>query len=106
MGNQTQLGALQFAPGTGIAVPKLHKIDRPVKFNPPRDLPHAVLLVVDLDKRAGPDQRIERVVCKADVAVETVPEIEMLDERDRDFSPRSEERRVGKERSSRWSPSH
>ena len=75
-------------PRTGVAVAQLNKIDGTVEFRAPAkglDFSHAR---INLDERTRPQKRIEREVPEADVTVLAVPDIEMLDQGNRNFSPK------------------
>ena len=87
MRQKQQVPILQFTPGTGIPVAQFHKIDRPIELRTPAlwlNLAHAL---IDLDEGAWAQQRVKRVILKSDVTVQAMPKVQVLKERDRDFSP-------------------
>ena len=85
--NQDELAAVHFTPATGIAVSKLDKIDRAVEFVLPIPCLHLVLMGINLDERSGTDQRIQRVILDPYVPKQTVPQIQLLQKCNRDFTP-------------------
>jgi len=87
VGQQQQMPVLQLAPRASIAIAQFHKINGAVELRAPAhglDFAHAW---VNLHKRAWTKQRVESHVLKPDVAVETVANVEMLDEGDGNFAP-------------------
>jgi len=87
MGKQQELIIQKVAPRAGIAVAQLHKIDRAVKLSPASNRLYFPDARVDLHKGTRAQQRIQRVILQADIAILAVPDIEMLDQGYRHFSP-------------------
>src|SRR6267154_2017790 len=85
--NQNQLASIDFTPTAGVPIPELNEINGTVKLAPPVTRPHFVLPGIDLHERTGADQGIKRVVLQADVSTKTFPQIQLLQERDRDVAP-------------------
>ena len=81
------MGPAQFTPATGVTVSKLDKINGAVEFVLPIPRLHLVLTGIDLDERPRTDQRIKRVILKPYVAAKRVPQIQLLQECNRDFTP-------------------
>lgn len=81
------MSLVQRAPGASVAVPEFHEINRTVKFSAPAKWLNFPDTRIDLDERARPDQRVQHRVPQTYVAIEAVAEIQMLDERDRNFAP-------------------
>jgi hypothetical protein len=82
-----EITVLNFAPGTGIAVAKLHEKNWAIMLGAPAGGANFANFLIDLDKRAWAQQRVQGVITQADVAVQTVTQIEVLNERDRHFAP-------------------
>src|SRR6266404_9673098 len=87
MRNNAQNLAFQFTPAIGIAVSELEEINRPLKLILPRVWVNLGLLVIYLDKGAGTNHRVQRVVIHANESVEIFPKAEILNECDRYFAP-------------------
>src|SRR5712671_6740570 len=88
MRKQQELVIQKVTPGASIAVAQLHKIDGAVKFGPPAKRLHLPHARIDLHEGTRAQQRVERVILQADVAVLTVPDVQVLDQRYRYFSPK------------------
>src|ERR1700740_3566602 len=81
------MSVLQFAPRASVAIAQFHKINGTVELRAPAhglDCAHAR---VDLQKRTGTKQGIESQILKPDVSVETVPDVEVLDQSNGNFTP-------------------
>src|SRR5579885_1403852 len=87
MGQQKQVALLQFTPRTGISVAQLDEVDGAVVFRAPAKRLDFADALIDLNERAGPEHGIERVVVQADIAVQTVADVQVLNQRDGHFSP-------------------
>ena len=79
MRKQKELVVQQVTPGAGIAVAQLYEIDRAVEFCAPAKRLDSSHARVNLNERAGAQQRIEGEVVQADVTVLAVANVEMLD---------------------------
>src|SRR6266852_8387736 len=88
MGKQQELIIQKVAPRASIAVAQLHKIDGAVKFGPPAKGLHFPHAGIDLHEGTRAQQRVERVILQADIAILTVPDVQVLDQRYRYFSPK------------------
>lgn len=78
---------IHLAPTANVAEREFHEADRAVEFRLPlvrADLP---LASIDLHKRAGANQWIERIVLEADIAVYGFVQIEMLQEANGNLLP-------------------
>ena len=87
MGNQGQLVSLYIAPRAGVTVAQLEKIDRSIKLcapHRPLDFLHGL---INLHEGSRSQQRIQHEVGKTNVTIETVPKVQVLNERSRYFSP-------------------
>jgi len=87
VGQQQQMPVLQLAPSASIAIAQFHKIYGAVELRTPAhglDFAHAW---VNLHKRAGAKERVQSHVLKADISVEAVANVEVLDQRDGNFAP-------------------
>jgi hypothetical protein len=87
MRNNAQNLAFQFTPAIGIAVSELEEINRPLKLILPRIWVNLGLLVIYLDKGAGTNHRVKRVVIHPNEPVEIFPKAQILNECDRYFAP-------------------
>ncbi len=88
MGHQGQLIPFQFTPRASEATWSFYKIDWPIQFCPPRrgtkDFAH---LVVYLHERARWDKGVHRMVSKADIAILTMPDIQVPNDGDWYLAP-------------------
>src|SRR5207245_1059462 len=74
-------------PTAGIAiVTEFYKIDRTVVFARPNTLDDLILMRINLDECAWPNQGIERVVLGPDVPVKYVPYASVLHQEERHFT--------------------
>src|SRR6266849_665297 len=87
MRNNAQNHAFQFTPAIGIAVSELEEINRPLKLILPRIWVNLGVLVIYLDKSAGTNHRVQRVVIHPNESVEIFPKAEILNKCDRYFTP-------------------
>src|ERR1700719_4538746 len=88
MRKQQELVIQKVTPGASIAVAQLHEINGAVKFGPPAKRLHFPHARIDLHEGTRTQQRVKRVILQADIAVLTVPDVQVLDQRDRYFSPK------------------
>ena len=90
MGHQGQLIPLQFAPRARIPTTDSYEVDWPIQFCPPgrrtKDFAHPV---VYLHEGARWDKGIHRVVSKADVPIQTAPDVQVAYDRDGHLTPDS-----------------
>jgi len=87
VGEQKQLVVQEVTPGASIAVAQLHKINGAVEFGAPAKRLHLADAGIDLHEGTGAQQRVKREVLQPDVPILTVPDIQMLNQSDGDFSP-------------------
>jgi len=87
MGQEKQVPVLQLTPGTGIPIAELNKIDRPIELRAPALRLDFADALIDLYKRAGAEQGVKRKILQPDVTVQSVPQVKVLQERDRHLSP-------------------
>src|SRR6267143_395751 len=87
MRNDAQNLAFQFTPAIGIAVPELEEINRTLILILSRIWVNLGLLVIYLDKGAGTNHRVKRVVIHPNEPVEIFPKAQILKERDWNFAP-------------------
>src|SRR5260370_17902498 len=87
MRNNAQNLAFQFQPALGIDVSELEEINRPLKLILPRIWVNLGLLVIYLDKGAGTNHRVQRVVIHANESGQIFPKAQILNECDRYFAP-------------------
>src|SRR5882724_9072181 len=85
--HKNELSVLQFAPTAGIPISEFDEIDRALQFLPPYACLDLCLSGIDLQERSGQDYREERIVAQAQIPVERFPQIELPNQRHRDFSP-------------------
>ena len=78
---------LQLAPSAGVAVAQFHKIDGAIKLRAPAERLNFAHALIHLHERTGPEKRMKSEILEADVTVEIVAEIEMLEQGDGDFAP-------------------
>lgn len=87
MGNEQEVAILHFAPGTRIAVAQLHKINRTIEFGAPAQRLNLADARIDLHERTGAEEWVERGVFQANVAIEVVANIEVLNEGNGNLAP-------------------
>jgi hypothetical protein len=87
MRNDAQNLAFQLTPAICIAVSKLKEVDGSFKLVLSRIRINLGVLVIYLDKSAGTNHRVKRVVIHPNKSVEIFPKAEILNERDRYFAP-------------------
>src|SRR5208282_5728839 len=87
MRNQRDLGTPHFAPGTSIAIPQFQEIDRAVELCAPVGGRAPGGPIVDLHERPGTQEGIHRVVLQSDIAILTVPNVELLNQGNGHFTP-------------------
>ena len=87
MGNQGQLVSLYIAPRASVTIAQLEKIDRSIELCAPHRPLDSLYGLINLHERSRSQQRIQHEVGKTDVTIETVPKVQMLNERGRYFSP-------------------
>jgi len=85
--NDAQDLAFQFTPAIRIAVSKLKEVDGTIKLVLSRIRIDFGVQVVDLDKSAGTDHRVQRVVIHSNKPVQIFPKAEILNECDGYFAP-------------------
>lgn len=78
---------VQSAPAARIAIPQLEEIDWPFKLVLSRIWLNLGVLVIYLDKGARTNHRIKRVVIHPNESIEIFSKAEILNERDRNFTP-------------------
>src|SRR5882762_4449557 len=88
MRKQQELVIQKVTPGASIAVAQLHEVNGAVKFGPPTKKLHFPHARIDLHEGTRAQQRVERVILQADIAVLTVPDVQVLNQRYRYFSPK------------------
>src|ERR1700752_1396791 len=69
MRNDQQLVPLQLTPSARVPISQFDKIDRPIEFVEAGSCLQFVLTGIDLQQRAGPDERIHREVRHSKIAV-------------------------------------
>jgi len=79
MGKQQELVIQKVAPRASIAVAQLDKIDGAVKFGPPAKRLHFPHAGIDLHEGARAQQRVERVIVQADIAILAMPDVQVQD---------------------------
>jgi len=79
--------AVQSAPAVCIAFSKLKEVDGTLKFVLSRIRINFGVLVIYLDKSAGTNHRVQRVVIHPNESVEIFPKAEILNKCDRYFTP-------------------
>src|SRR6266568_6866470 len=79
--------AVQSAPAVCIAFSELKEVDGTLKFVLSRIRIHFGVLVIYLDKSAGTNHRVQRVVIHPNESVEIFPKAEILNKCDRYFTP-------------------
>jgi hypothetical protein len=84
---EQEVALLQFAPGTSIAIAEFHKINRAIELSAPTERLNFAHALINLHKRTRPEERIKREILKANIAVEGVPQIELLQKGDGHFPP-------------------
>ena len=87
MWNQRQLGSANFAPRTGVAVPEFDEINRAIEFGPPFRCLLPSRMAIDLNERPGTQQWIHCEIVEADISVLTMADIQLLNQRNGNFSP-------------------
>src|SRR5437016_11006348 len=88
MWKQQELVIQKVTPGASITIAQLHEVNGAVKFGPPTRRLYLPRARVDLNEGTGAQQRVERVILQADIAVLTVPDVQVLNQRDRYFAPK------------------
>jgi len=78
---------VQSAPAISIAVSELKKVNRALELVIPWFRVNPGVLIVYLNKSAGTNHRMQRVIIHPNESVEIFPKTEILNERDRYFAP-------------------
>ena len=86
--NQDKLIPVEFTPTAGVTTTEFDEIDGTVELVLPIARFYLVLVIVNLDERAWPNQRKERVILESDVPPKAIPQVQLLQESDGDITPR------------------
>ena len=87
MRDEQEIPAHRLHPGAGISLVQFEKINRAIEIAMPGLRDHCLILV-NLDKGAGAQDGIHEGVLQADITVQRFSNVEILDQRDRHFTPR------------------
>jgi hypothetical protein len=87
MGHEKELVSLNFAPRTSIAVAQLEEIDGAVELCPPLEALDLLHFWVDLHEGSWPQHGVESKVLQPDVTIQTVPDVEVLNQGNWDLAP-------------------
>src|SRR6266849_9127809 len=82
VGNYDQLSTVHLTPTANVTVSEFHEIHGAVEFRLPFLSADLSLICVNLHKRTGADEREERVIFEANIAVYGFTQIQMLQETD------------------------
>src|ERR1700722_6075943 len=87
MRNRYQFPFFKLAPAAQVPIPQFDEVDGTLKLRAPRSSADLSLGRIDLNERAGPDQRIQSRILKSNVAIHGFAQIEELQKPDGDFFP-------------------
>jgi PAS domain S-box-containing protein len=85
--NRRQVTIAQFTPAAEKAAPEFHEVDRAVVLVLPTARNYLGLVLIDLDDGTGPDDRKHSVVRHAHESVNSISQVQVLDQADGNFSP-------------------
>ena len=84
---------MEIAPAANTIVPQFDEIDGTFKIARPDPGFYCSLAGVDLYQRAGTNKGVKRMVLEPDVPENGVPQVDLLQQGDRDFAPAFEHAR-------------
>lgn len=87
MGNRDQFPFLELTPTAQVPIPQLDEVNWPLELGSPRPCADLSLGGINLNERAGPDQRIQSRILKSNVAIHGLTQIKVLQQPNGHFVP-------------------
>src|SRR5581483_11024550 len=82
-----QLVSIEIAPTANTTFAQLHKVDGALRLIVPAACFYCFLTRIDLYQRAGAHPRVHGMVLKPDISENGIPQIDLLQQADGDFTP-------------------